>query len=52
MATTMAAPEIERCDPTASATAGLGPARRRVALFLIKKREQIMAPLGAAINRL
>jgi recombination protein RecR len=51
MATTSAGPEIERLIQLLARLPGLGPrSARRVALFLIKKREQIMAPLGAAIQ--
>jgi len=51
MATTTAGPEIERLIQLLARLPGLGPrSARRVALFLIKKREQIMAPLGAAIQ--
>jgi recombination protein RecR len=51
MATTTAGPEIERLIQLLARLPGLGPrSGRRVALFLIKKREQIMAPLGAAIQ--
>jgi len=51
MATTTAGPEIERLIQLLARLPGLGPrSARRVVLFLIKKREQIMAPLGAAIQ--
>ena len=51
MATTTAGPEIERLIQLLARLPGLGPrSARRVALFLIKKREQIMAPLGASIQ--
>ncbi len=51
MATTTAGPEIERLIQLLARLPGLGPrSARRVALFLIKKREQVMAPLGAAIQ--
>ena len=51
MATTTAGPEIERLIQLLARLPGLGPrSARRVALFLIKKREQIMAALGAAIQ--
>jgi recombination protein RecR len=51
MATTTAGPEIERLIQLLARLPGLGPrSARRVALFLIKKREQLMAPLGAAIQ--
>src|SRR2546430_11670411 len=51
MATTTAGPEIERLIQLLARLPGLGPrAARRAALYLIKKREQIMAPLGAALQ--
>ena len=51
MATTTAGPEIERLIQLLARLPGLGPrSARRVALFLIKKREQIMAPLAAALQ--
>src|ERR1700694_1331632 len=47
----VAGPEIERLIQLLARLPGLGSrSARRVALFLIKKREQIMAPLGAAIQ--
>jgi recombination protein RecR len=50
MATT-AGPEIERLIQLLARLPGLGPrSARRAALFLIKKREQIMAPLTAAMQ--
>jgi recombination protein RecR len=43
-------PEIERLIQLLARLPGLGPrSARRAALFLIKKREQIMAPLAAAL---
>jgi len=49
--TTTAGPEIERLIQLLSRLPGLGPrSARRAALFLIKKREQIMAPLAAAMQ--
>src|SRR3981081_2822321 len=46
-----AGPEIERLIQLLARLPGLGPrSARRAALFLIKKREQIMAPLAAAIQ--
>jgi recombination protein RecR len=46
-----AGPEIERLIQLLSRLPGLGPrSARRAALFLIKKREQIMAPLTAAMQ--
>ena len=51
MASGAAGHEIERLIQLLARLPGLGPrSARRVALFLIKKREQIMAPLGAAIQ--
>jgi recombination protein RecR len=50
MATT-AGPEIERLIQLLARLPGLGPrSARRAALFLIKKREQIMAPLAEAMR--
>jgi recombination protein RecR len=47
----VAGPEIERLIALLARLPGLGPrSARRAALFLIKKREQIMAPLGAALQ--
>ena len=44
-------PEIERLIQLLSRLPGLGPrSARRAALFLIKKREQIMTPLAAAMQ--
>jgi recombination protein RecR len=51
MAATAAGPEIERLIQLLSRLPGLGPrSARRAALFLIKKREQIMAPLTVAMQ--
>jgi recombination protein RecR len=51
MPTAIAGPEIERLIQLLARLPGLGPrSARRAALFLIKKREQIMAPLGAALQ--
>jgi recombination protein RecR len=51
MPTAAAGPEIERLIQLLARLPGLGPrSARRAALFLIKKREQIMAPLAAAIQ--
>ena len=48
---TAAGPEIERLIQLLARLPGLGPrSARRAALFLIKKREQIMAPLTAAMQ--
>ena len=46
-----AGPEIERLIQLLARLPGLGPrSARRAALFLIKKREQIMAPLAGAMQ--
>jgi recombination protein RecR len=46
-----AGPEIERLIQLLARLPGLGPrSARRAALFLIKKREQIMAPLTTAMQ--
>jgi recombination protein RecR len=46
-----AGPEIERLIQLLARLPGLGPrSARRAALHLIKKREQLMAPLAAALN--
>src|SRR6266705_2699634 len=51
MPTAAAGPEIERLIQLLSRLPGLGPrSARRAVLFLIKKREQIMAPLTAAMQ--
>ena len=51
MPTAVAGPEIERLIQLLARLPGLGPrSARRAALFLLKKREQIMAPLAAAIQ--
>src|SRR2546427_3371674 len=51
MPTAAAGPEIERLIQLLARMPGLGPrSARRAALFLIKKREQIMAPLAAAMQ--
>jgi len=51
MATASAGPEIERLIQLLARLPGLGPrSARRAALFLIKKRELIMAPLAAALQ--
>ena len=51
MPVAVAGPEIERLIQLLARLPGLGPrSARRAALFLIKKREQIMAPLGAALQ--
>jgi recombination protein RecR len=51
MSTASAGTEIERLIQLLARLPGLGPrSARRAALFLIKKREQIMAPLAAAMQ--
>jgi recombination protein RecR len=51
MPTAAAGPEIERLIQLLARLPGLGPrSARRAALFLIKKREQVMAPLAAAMQ--
>jgi recombination protein RecR len=51
MSTSVAGPEIERLVQLLARLPGLGPrSARRAALFLIKKREQIMAPLASALQ--
>jgi recombination protein RecR len=51
MPSAIASPEIERLIQLLARLPGLGPrSARRAALFLIKKREQIMAPLAAALS--
>src|SRR5919108_2206030 len=51
MPTAAAGPEIERLIQLLARLPGLGPrSARRAALFLIKRREQIMAPLAAAMQ--
>jgi recombination protein RecR len=51
MPAAVAGPEIERLIQLLARLPGLGPrSARRAVLFLIKKREQIMAPLGAALQ--
>jgi recombination protein RecR len=51
MPVAVAGPEIERLIQLLARLPGLGPrSARRAALFLIKKREQIMAPLAAALQ--
>src|ERR1700686_4753995 len=47
----VAGPEIERLIQLLARLPGLGPrSARRAALFLIKKREQVMGPLAAALQ--
>src|SRR6187551_919322 len=47
----IAGPEIERLIQLLARLPGLGPrSARRAALFLIKKREPLMAPLAAAMQ--
>ena len=51
MPSVAAGPEIERLIQLLARLPGLGPrSARRAALFLIKKRELIMAPLAAALQ--
>jgi recombination protein RecR len=51
MPTVTAGPEIDRLIQLLARLPGLGPrSARRAALFLIKKRELIMAPLAAALQ--
>jgi recombination protein RecR len=51
MSTVAAGPEIERLIQLLARLPGLGPrSARRAALFLIKKRELLMAPLAAALQ--
>jgi recombination protein RecR len=47
----IAGPEIERLIQLLARLPGLGPrSARRAALFLIKKRDQVMGPLAAALQ--
>jgi recombination protein RecR len=51
MPAAVAGPEIERLIQLLARLPGLGPrSARRAALFLIKKREQIMGPLAVALQ--
>ncbi len=51
MPTAVAGPEIERLIQLLARLPGLGPrSARRAALFLIKKREALMAPLTSALE--
>jgi recombination protein RecR len=51
MPTAVAGPEIERLIQLLARLPGLGPrSARRAALHLIKKREQLMSPLAAAMQ--
>ena len=51
MPAAVAGPEIERLIQLLARLPGLGPrSARRAALHLIKKREQLMSPLAAAIQ--
>src|SRR5664279_3808743 len=51
MPTAVAGPEIERLIQLLAKLPGLGPrSARRAALFLIKKRELLMAPLTSALQ--
>ncbi|MCQ0989463.1 recombination mediator RecR [Jiella marina] len=50
MAKTVAGPEIERLIQLLAKLPGLGPrSARRAALHLVKRREQLLAPLAAAM---
>ena len=52
MPTAVAGPEIERLIQLLARLPGLGPrSARRAALHLIKKREPLMAPLAAALQK-
>src|ERR1700686_5257112 len=51
MPTAIAGPEIERLIQLLARLPGLGPrSARRAALALMKRREQLMAPLAAALQ--
>jgi recombination protein RecR len=51
MPTAVAGPEIDRLIQLLARLPGLGPrSARRAALFLIKKREQVMNPLSSAMQ--
>src|SRR5215468_7406133 len=51
MPAAVAGPEIERLIALLARLPGLGPrSARRAALHLIKKREQLMAPLSSAVT--
>ncbi len=51
MSKRIAGPEIERLIQLLAKVPGLGPrSARRAALHLIKKKEQLMAPLAAAMG--
>src|SRR3569833_4436430 len=51
MAASVAGPEIERLIQLLARLPGRGPrSARRAALFLIKKREPLMAPLASAMQ--
>src|SRR5260370_9358066 len=51
MPAAVAGPEIERLIQLLARLPGLGPrSARRAALALIKRREQLMAPLAAALQ--
>ena len=52
MATAVAGPEIEKLIQLLAKVPGLGPrSARRAVLQLIKKKEQLMIPLSAALDR-
>ena len=51
MAKPIAGPEIERLIQLLAKLPGLGPrSARRAALHLVKRREQLLAPLSAAMG--
>ena len=51
MSKKIAGPEIERMVQLLARLPGLGPkSGRKAALALIKRREELMAPLAAALN--
>ena len=51
MASAVAGPEIERLIQLLARLPGLGPrSARRAALHLVKKRDELMAPLASAVN--
>jgi recombination protein RecR len=52
MANRVAGPEIEKLIQLLAKLPGLGPrSARRVALHLIKKKDQLLVPLAEAINQ-
>src|SRR6185312_16045209 len=51
MAKRVTGPEIERLIQLLSKLPGLGPrSARRAALHLVKKKDELMAPLASAVN--